>query len=929
MSFLSLGFGAPLMLAALALLPIIWWLLRLTPPKPNQELFPPIRILQEVVRKEETPAHSPWWLTLLRLTIAALIILALAKPIWDPPEDQLTGEGSLLLYVDNGWTAGRDWEQRKKTALQIINEADETSRPVILVLASESTKSDLAANNAATARERVLAAQAHPVAGNDSEILQHIVSQVDAQTIGNVIWLSGGLTGKETSGPLTSFASLADNNATVFSPDISQTLSLASVRNEPDAMTATVQRLSGTTEIAGTLRAFDLKDRIVGEQAFTMAVGSMSADIRFELPVELRNEIARVEIVGGDTAASVKLLDERFLRRRVGLISGEKNDFAQPLLSPLYYISRALEPYSELRQPVGANVDEITDALIELQIATLILADIGTLSEQSSAKIRKWVNEGGMLIRFAGPRLAGATNDRLVPTPLRRGGRDLGGSLTWGTPQPLARFEAEGPFFGLNVPEDVTVTRQVLAEPVAELPDRTWASLADGTPLVTASKTGRGWIVLFHVTADASWSNLAISGTFVDMLHRLTSLSSAVSTTDAAETSEVSQAPWRLLDARGQLGQPGDQAQPLVIRTGTKPTPSLENPPGLYGTNDGFVALNLFEGARALSPVSELAGSNISVRQYVDAAALELRPILLAIALGLLALDCLAVLWMAGRLNMRRLARASAIALAVAVAGSASDSVAQENSALPEEFQATLQTRLAYVITGVSDVDEMSRRALTGLTAFIGSRTSLEPGPPVGVDVAEDELNFYPLIYWPVSVDAEKPDRAAMARVDAFMKQGGTVLFDTRDQLSGGFSGSGTSAETFWLRELLSQLDIPPLEPVPSDHVLTKAFYLLDTFPGRFFGGNLWVEASTSDTGGRRPARVGDGVSSIIITSNDFAGAWAVDPSGRPLLPTIPPDPRQRIFAYRTGVNLVMYTLTGNYKSDQVHIPALLERLGQ
>jgi len=76
-------------------------------------------------------------------------------------------------------------------------------------------------------------------------------------------------------------------------------------------------------------------------------------------------------------------------------------------------------------------------------------------------------------------------------------------------------------------------------------------------------------------------------------------------------------------------------------------------------------------------------------------------------------------------------------------------------------------------------------------------------------------------------------------------------------------------------------------------------------------------------------ARAGDGVSSILITSNDLAGAWALRPDGQPMLPLVPGEPRQRELAFRAGVNIVMYALTGNYKADQVHIPALLERLGQ
>jgi hypothetical protein len=133
------------------------------------------------------------------------------------------------------------------------------------------------------------------------------------------------------------------------------------------------------------------------------------------------------------------------------------------------------------------------------------------------------------------------------------------------------------------------------------------------------------------------------------------------------------------------------------------------------------------------------------------------------------------------------------------------------------------------------------------------------------------------------------------------------------------------------MREILAGLDIPELEPVPRDHVLTKSFYLLRDFPGRFGGGTLWVEALPAATEEQesRPARAGDGVSQILITSNDLAGAWAVGRDGQPLLPLTPGEPRQRECAVRVGVHLVMYVLTANYTAAQVHVPALLERLGQ
>jgi Domain of unknown function (DUF4159) len=257
-------------------------------------------------------------------------------------------------------------------------------------------------------------------------------------------------------------------------------------------------------------------------------------------------------------------------------------------------------------------------------------------------------------------------------------------------------------------------------------------------------------------------------------------------------------------------------------------------------------------------------------------------------------------------------------------------------SAQQQDFamKATQQTRLAYIVTGDADVDAVSKAGLQGLTLFLAQRTALEAGEPVGLDPARDELAFFPVIYWPIAPGAAKPTQAALERIDSYMKRGGTVLFDTRDAVDappgpgGEMQGPGMVA----LRSILSSLDIPELEPVPRDHVLTKTFFLLPDFPGRFNNGQLWVEALPADPdeeASNRPARAGDGVSSILITSNDLAGAWAMRPDGQPMLPLVPGEPRQRELAFRAGVNIVMYALTGNYKADQVHIPALLERLGQ
>ncbi|MEL6784365.1 MAG: DUF4159 domain-containing protein [Pseudomonadota bacterium] len=944
MSGLPLAFGAPFVLIGLLALPLIWWLLRLTPPKPREEVFPPTAILAEMDKREETPARSPWWLTLLRLLMAAFVILALAEPIWNPQEKIARGDGPLLILLDDGWASAPDFEARKRMASQILDEAETDERPVALALASRGAEADITVGDVPTARTKLAAATPRPVLVDYRAIAARLeVSTLSA--FGGIAWLSSGLDG-EGSKEIAERAGEAGIAQFNYIASNLQDLQISnSLNNTPEALEVNLERAVDSEVRESSVTAFDIQNRSIASAPFQFEQGAKSAIARFELPVELRNEVARITVDGAQNAGATRLLDERFRRRRVGLISGSRADSSQPLLSPLYYISRALRPFSEVRPARDAQVDAAVDQMLEENVSTLILADIGTMPSDVRDDIEQWVNGGGMLVRFAGPRLAAADNDDLVPVELRRGGRSLGGTLTWGTPQPLAKFENDSPFAGLSVPQDVTVTRQVLAQPGVDLANRTWASLADGTPLVTAAPRGDGWVVLFHVTADAEWSNLPLSGAFVDMLRRIVAVSNGSIAADRARNSaagarvdnavsqEVSLAPLSIMDGFGRLGATPADTKPLALGTGAQPTVTLENPPGTYGTQDAFVALNLFNDPVGLAPFDTAnLPANATISGYESGVATPFKPWLLAAALILLALDCLAVLWMGGafRRAVRRSAEAAAAVFLASFFLLPNHEVFAQNADPAIDFENSLRTRLAYVKTGDAALDELSRKGLVGLTQFIASRTSLEPGEPVGVDIATDELAFFPLLYWPISTSGAVPNAAAMARVDAFMKKGGSVLFDTRDQINGGFGNRRVTPETARLREILQNLDIPALEPVPDRHVLTRAFYLLNVFPGRYLDGRLWVETSRERSDEvDRPARQGDGVSSIMITSNDFAAAWAVEADGSPSLPVVPPNPTQRVYAYRTGVNIIMYTLTGNYKSDQVHIPALLERLGQ
>ncbi len=936
---LSFGFAEPLVLATLLSLPVLWWLLRLVPPRPRRIDFPPTRLLLEIAPREQTPARTPWWLTLMRLALAALVIVAAAGPSWNPPLATTTTRAPVAIMIDDGWPAAATWDARLRTADTIITRADADRRAVALIPLSEGAR-DISFATARAARVRLHQLKPVPYTVERTDALPAIRRFLAAARDVELVWLSDGTDLGRGAEFIKGLAQMLGRRPiTIVTGGIAFPRALTAADNAAGALTVKVLRATSGRAARGTVRALDLKGLPLGEAAFAFRSGARETSARFNLPVEIRNGIARIEIVGERSAGAVQLLDKRWSRRIVGIISGATADNSEPLLSSSYYIKRALNPFADVRLLQGESPAEAAEHFLDQKLPILILADVGTIAGGAHERLARWVENGGVLVRFAGPRLAAAPEDDLVPVKLRRGGRILGGSLSWDKPQPLAAFSRDSPFSGMKVPKDVTVRRQVLAEPGSALSESTWATLADGTPLVTAARRGKGLIVLFHVTGDPRWSNLPLSGAFVEMLRRMVRLPATTGVAPARSAKIKSERealpPSRMLDGFGSFVDPPPTARPVPVDFAGGA--SADYPPGFYGPPEDLFAVNTLRPAERLRPLDFTPFANASREVYRRSEPQDLRgPILLA-ALALFAIDTLIVLYLGGgifRLLSRTSRAAAATAFVIAAAAFAGGHACAQDIKGGNVPQAVLETTLAYVVTGDSEVDKISKAGLDALTLFLAQRTALEGGESVGLDIARDELAFYPLIYWPIVPGLPHPSEATLKRIDTYMKDGGTILFDTRDAVMAppGHAGETRSLGMLALRNILSSLDIPELEPVPRDHVLTKTFYLLRDFPGRFDSGQLWVEAlppANSEEAARRPARGGDGVSPILITSNDLAGAWATLPDGQPMLPMVGDEPRQREMAFRAGVNIVMYTLTGNYKADQVHVPALLERLGQ
>ena len=922
MTIFGIGFATPWLLLTLLALPILWLILRAVPPAPIRRMFPGVVLLLGLKDDDQVSDRTPWWLLLLRMLAVAALIIGLAGPILNPQTDDITAnDGPLLVVMDGSWASAASWRARTQALDGLLAQAARDDRRVALLkLSAPEPTSFQTADDLST---RLVGLTPEPWEPGEAQVTRAIdlLPEGDFDTY----WMSDGLERATRASMLDALKQRG--TVTVF--QAGQTiLGLAPARFEDGNIVLTALRAQSGSDREITILAQGRdpagNPAVLARATATFESDATTAETALSLPSELRARINRFEIEGNRSAGATTLPDDSLRRREVALMAGREDREGLQLLSPLHYLEKALEPSADLLS--GALLD-----MIPANPDVIALADVATLGAAEEEALLDWLDGGGILLRFAGPRLAASdvsreTEDPLMPVRLRAGGRSVGGAMSWGEPKSLAEFGEDSPFFGLPIPPDVTVTAQVMAQPDPALAERVIAQLSDGTPLVTRKAVGQGQIILFHVTANAEWSSLPLSGLFVQMLERLAIAAGSSSQPSAEDLAGTIWQPNMVLDAFGSLddgstlpGVPGEDMVEAALG------PDLR--PGLYQSQDRTMARNVLSLDAVLTPANW--PSDITVEGLTQSEETPLAGWLLALAIALLLADIIASLFLSGRLSRPRATTIAGIALALllmpvppAQAQSTADQFA---------LAATAEVTFAHVITGDETLDRTAAAGLRGLSETLFFRTSVEPAEPVAVNLETDELAFFPFLYWPISSDQPTPSVEAYAKLNTYLRSGGMIMFDTRDADIARFGTGSPNGRK--LQQLAAPLDIPPLEPIPQDHVLTRTFYLLQDFPGRHNSTDVWVEAAPPDAElveGMPFRNLNDNVTPVIIGGNDWASAWAMDQRGNPLFPIGRGyfGERQREIAYRFGVNLVMHVLTGNYKSDQVHVPALLDRLG-
>jgi len=890
----------PWLLIALLSLPALWFLLRVMPPTPKKVFLPSAHFLKGLSAEAQTSSKTPWWILLLRALIAALVILAFASPVFNPSQD-LNSERPLRIIIDNGWSAADLWDQKINSATDLIAQSKRQNVSVYIhTTSAEAPNGDAFYTGPIAAQEAtsVIKGLTPKAWGSDYNLVLDSLAESD-EAIDSFI-LSDGINGKglkaltrvlSEQGRVRVFSPTAENLPIILARKDARDRELAFTLAAPDALP------KGTLL---TLQALGQDERILGVQ--NIVFKESSKNIALNLPDILQRDLKRVRILEREDAGSIYLFGDQFDKKRVGIANPDQDDGGKPFIEASFYLTRALEPYADV-------INDGLARLLSSDVSMIILPDVGTLSPSELSRLDDWVRGGGMLLRFAGPAMEQVQQHFLLPTPLRSGTRSLDGALTWDAPPKLSHFNDASPLAGIAISEDIMIKKQLLAQPSEDLPSKSWATLDDGTPLVTADSLDRGMVVMVHTTASPDWSNLPLSGVFVQMLERFVKIAGRAPISFEAVSGAFEAK--LVLDGKGNLVKPDSNVQMIDAADFATTRPSFKPPPGIYAQAGVQRVLNIGDHISALSTLPD----DLSVDARIEYGATHeksLMPLLLSLAFALFILDWIIMILIANhfQFNYVKLRKPSVVSIALFFLVCSFCAPSSAMAETQDAYKYANGLYLGFIKSSNSALNSRTRQGLEALKDNLARRTSVEPSGVASIDPEKDILAFFPLIYWPVDARDQALSDAAIQNIQSYLDQGGTILFDTREQ--------STNANQAALSRITSGLNIPALSPIEDGHVLGKSFYLLNNFAVLYSGGSLWLEGNSVN--GR------DGVSSVIIGSHDWAGAWAQS-AGRDYRSGA--SARQREMAIRFGVNVMMYALTGNYKADQVHVKHILERLGQ
>lgn len=575
-----------------AVLPPLWWVLSNLPPKPKVEFWPGMRLLFESSAGQPKPKIMPPWHKALCLAAVVSASLGATSPEFNDLSIN-AGGGPIVIAIDNGWSSAPIWDQMIAKATKLLDAAEREGMQVVLmpsahVYGSEDGDKPIAMS-IEQARSALVALEPQAWATNHAhqrEALRRINTSE-----ASIFWISDGISTGDEESFLVELKS--HGNVTLYETEAERALYLLSLADYAgQSLDMTVRRLHFSEQSEIALIASDESGQPLLRQIGNFDSGDEHITVSFTIPGELRQEIESVRIEGQKTSGATVLLDEKWQRRTVGVVD---TGISEALQDGTFFVRKAIEPFADIQRGTLQHI-------LSTNPAVVVLTDDITILDKDRGDLQGWVENGGVLLRFAGPNLAARPDDTLLPVHIRKGSKATEGALSGANNAKIAKFAQNSAFGGIDIPENVEVDQIVVAEPAPDVPGKTWAELQGGVPFVTAENRGEGWIILVHTSANAQWSNLPLSGKFfLEMMRAVVSFGR----TSAQEVNLVqSLTPHATISVSGDLDRPSATVRPLTQDNLENCAREAAHPPGFYGSDDLRVACNISDVTETLAALN-------------------------------------------------------------------------------------------------------------------------------------------------------------------------------------------------------------------------------------------------------------------------------------------------------------------------------------
>ena len=908
MSITNIAFTYPFALLLLVFSPVIWKFLKSKPLTVELKKFPAISLISKIKSIDNTFENNSLLIIILRFLIFVLLVIALSKPYFKNVAKNVELK-QILLIVDDSWESGINWYSKIEKIKSLLDSNSLENISYTLVTSSKVNENKfkfLKNKNSSEILAFVNSIKPNSWNSDFNELFKFL--ETDIKSYEKIFWFTESLISESKK---NFFLKIKDNNLKIIQ-SLNKELSPLIFLKEQKIKGNYIFEIYDFNKFYKNvvIDCYDIRDRLILRKNVKGSDKSNSdwniTQVDLRIAKEFDDSIIYFHFNNLMSSTAKVMKTNISGQKKVGIIQPNYSKKIIEFNRANFYIENAMKSDHDI------STGSVSD-LISKKISLMFSDDFDSSFISEEEKIINWIKSGGTFVKFGGEKFLNTINKQTnkkffgifepESDPV-----NLDHELSFRKDLSLKNFKKGNLFYGLIVNEKVKVNKYIELKKNLEFKNlQHLAYLENGAPLISEFEIGKGKLVFFHIPANTNWSTLPLSILFVNILEKLNLYSKGVKENSNNQIFK----PFKILDGLGTFEDPSLNTMNLNEKDLRKNTYQLnyQNPPGIYKNKSDLYGLNMPNYLKDKKYTFSFPDEYL-INEFNKFEVKNLRKNIVFCILFLFLLETFLTLQNRDIFKIKFF-RSSTKFLSLILIITTVLTFKVESA--DQVINKVNTTKLAYVKTGNKEVDEISKNGILSISEYITSKTSVILDSPDEVDLEEHDIFFYPILYFPFINSKETVGEKKIRKLQNFINNGGILIFDCKNNF-----------EKFFIDDCLDDillnfkdLDISSPIKLQNKNTLSKSFYLLKEFPGRR-NQDVFVSFNNQINNNE--------VVSVIFGINDWSGSWAKSDNGFEL-PILSGTEEQRTLSFRFGVNIVVYSLTGNYKSDQVHIPEILKRM--